>query len=282
MVGSLIGSILGFKFGGFFGLIFGAILGAQAETWIAENLLGRPNRQTQVQSAYFEALFITMGKLAKADGVITKNEIRKCEAIMNHMQLDAQRRKSAIKLFNLGKQDNININIYLTKFVKASHGAYSMKQVFLEMLIEVASAENKINQAEMNFMYSIADKIRFPRQIFVTLVRMRGFNVNGQGAGQRRQQQHSHYNSNRNQHQRQNQNQQQWQRASTTSPYQTLGVDKTDSKAVIRKAYKKLMSANHPDKLIAKGLPPDMVRVAKEKTQNIQAAWEKVKDLRGF
>ncbi len=272
IVGSLIGSILGFKFGGFFGMVFGAILGAQAQTWIAVNLLGKPSRKAQIQSAYFEALFITMGKLAKADGIITKNEIRKCEAIMNHMQLDTQRRKSAIKLFNLGKQDNLDVDLYLNKFMKASYGAYSVKQVFMEMLIEVASAENQINQAEMNFMYSIADKIKFPRQIFVTLVRMRGFNIDGQSSGRR--QQHSQYHSSR--------NQQQWQRSSTTNPYQTLGVAKTDNKAVIRKAYKKLMSINHPDKLIAKGLPPDMVEVAKKKTQTIQAAWEEVKDLRGF
>lgn len=272
MIGSLIGSVIGYKFGGFFGLIIGGILGAQAEMWISENLLGKPTRKTQVQNAYFEALFVTMGKLAKADGVITKNEIRKCEAIMNHMQLDAERRKQAINLFNLGKQDNLEIDLYLRKFIKASHGAYSMKQVFLEMLIEVASAENKINQAEMNFMYTIADKIRFPRQIFMTLLRMRGFNVNGQNNQQQRRQ--SNYQSSG--------NQQQWQRATLADPYQTLGVNKSDNKAVIRKAYKKLMSVNHPDKLIAKGLPPDMIEVAKKKTQNIQAAWEEVKDLRGF
>ena len=121
MIGSLIGSVLGYKFGGFFGLIIGGILGAQAETWISENLLGKPSRKAQVQSSYFEALFVTMGKLAKADGVISKNEIRKCEAIMNHMQLDAERRKQAINLFNLGKQDNLELDLYLNKFIKATH-----------------------------------------------------------------------------------------------------------------------------------------------------------------
>jgi len=274
MVGSLIGSILGYKFGGFFGLIFGAILGAQAESWIAENLLGRPNRQSQVQTAYFEALFVTIGRLAKIDGIITKSEIQKCEAIMNHMQLDSQRRKEAIRLFNLGKSDNTSIDLYLRKFTKISLGAFSVKQVFLEMLIEVASAENKINQAEMNFMYSVAQKIKFPRPIFDTLIRMRGFNVNGQSTGKSQyRQQQSNYRSS---------SQQQWQRATTTSPYQILGVQKTDSKVVIRKAYKKLMSQHHPDKLIAKGLPPDMIEIAKTKTQTIQAAWEEVKDLRAF
>jgi len=274
MIGSLIGSIIGYKFGGFFGLIFGAILGSQAEIWINEKLLGKPSHKAQVQNAYFEALFVTIGKLAKADGIVTKNEIRKCEAIMQHMQLNQEMRKRAIKLFNLGKQDNLDINLYLNKFTKASHGAFSMKQVFLEMLIEVASAENKINQAEMNFMYSVSDSIKFPRQIFATLIRMRGFNVNGENNGQQQYRQQNRQSN--------HQSSQQWQRATVTSPYQTLGVDKSDSKAVIRKAYKKLMSQHHPDKLIAKGLPPEMVDIAKTKTQNIQAAWEEVKDLRGF
>ncbi len=279
MVGSLIGSILGFKFGGFFGLIFGAILGAQAESWISENLLGKPNRQTQVQTAYFEALFVTIGRLAKVDGVITKSEILKCEAIMNHMQLNSQKRKEAIRLFNLGKQDNTSIDLYLKKFTRISLGAFSVKQVFLEMLIEVASAENKINQAEMNFMYSVATSIKFPRPIFDTLIRMRGFNVNGENTGRRPHSQRSQYQQQSNYR---SSSQQQWQRASVTSPYQTLGVQKTDSRTIIRRAYKKLMSQHHPDKLIAKGLPPEMIEIAKKKTQTIQAAWEEVKDLRGF
>lgn len=95
---------------------------------------------------------------------------------------------------------------------------------------------------------------------------MRGFNVNNGNQSQQSQQNHS----------------QQWQRKATTSPYQILGVSSSDSKVVIRRAYKKLMSQNHPDKLIAKGLPPEMIEIAKTKTQNIQAAWEEIKQTRGF
>ena len=77
---------------------------------------------------------------------------------------------------------------------------------------------------------------------------------------------------------------QQWQPPTQhkTNSYEVLGVNQSDSKQVIRRAYKKLMGSHHPDKLIAKGLPPEMIEIAKKKTQNIQAAWEDVKSRRGF
>ena len=50
----------------------------------------------------------------------------------------------------------------------------------------------------------------------------------------------------------------------------------------VKKAYRKLMSQNHPDKLMAKGLPQDMLKVATEKTQQIQKAYEQIKAARGM
>ncbi len=264
--GSIIGSIIGFKFGSYFGMFFFAYLGYQAENWVMENMFGRVSRKQRIQKSYFEALFVSLGKLAKADGVVTKDEIRKCEAVMQQMRLDTKQRNRAIELFNLGKKPASNIDPYLHNLMKESRGSYAVKQMFMDVMIEVAIAENNINQAELNFLIWLCQSIRFPQNIFITLLRMRGFNVNNGNQRQHSQQNHS----------------QQWQRKATTSPYQTLGVSSSDSKAVIRRAYKKLMSQNHPDKLIAKGLPPEMIELAKTKTQNIQAAWEEIKTSRGF
>lgn len=275
MIGALIGAIIGFKAGNMMGMILLGYFGYSVETWIAENVLGRPSHKTKVQESYFEALFTSIGKLAKVDGIISAQEIHKCELIMQNMRLDTTQRKAAIKFFNLGKQTNFNINPVIDKFHRATGRSYSVKQMFLEMLIEVATAEGRINQAEWKFLENISSRIRFPQQLFVALVKMRGFNVQGESG---RSRSHS-YSNQRNQHR-----QQKW-----TSPkqhkansYEVLGVSASDSKTVIRRAYKKLMSSHHPDKLIAKGLPPEMVEIAKKKTQNIQAAWEDVKDLRGF
>ena len=61
-----------------------------------------------------------------------------------------------------------------------------------------------------------------------------------------------------------------------------LGVAPTASDAEVKRAYRKLMSENHPDKLVARGLPESMLEVAKQKTQAIQAAWERIREARGL
>ncbi len=61
-----------------------------------------------------------------------------------------------------------------------------------------------------------------------------------------------------------------------------LGVKTTDDATTIKRAYRKLMSEHHPDKLVAKGLPPEMMEMAKQKAQEIQKSYELIKDQKGF
>ena len=61
-----------------------------------------------------------------------------------------------------------------------------------------------------------------------------------------------------------------------------LGVKPTDDQTTIKRAYRKLMSEHHPDKLVAKGLPPEMMEMAKQKAQEIQKAYELIKEKKGF
>ncbi|MGJ8687769.1 MAG: DnaJ domain-containing protein, partial [Spongiibacteraceae bacterium] len=62
--------------------------------------------------------------------------------------------------------------------------------------------------------------------------------------------------------------------------YKAIGVEETASDAELKKAYRRLMSEHHPDKLIAKGVPEDMIKMATEKSQEIQAAYEMIKKSR--
>ena len=62
--------------------------------------------------------------------------------------------------------------------------------------------------------------------------------------------------------------------------YKVIGTKSSASDAVVKKAYRRLMNQHHPDKLVAKGLPEEMMRMAKEKTQEIQAAYEAIKKSR--
>jgi len=64
--------------------------------------------------------------------------------------------------------------------------------------------------------------------------------------------------------------------------YAVLGVSSSDNIATIKKAYRKLMNQHHPDKMVAKGLPAEMLKLAQEKTQQISAAYDAIREARGF
>jgi len=75
-------------------------------------------------------------------------------------------------------------------------------------------------------------------------------------------------------------------RASSTDrlaeAYVALGVEPGIDEKGLKRAYRKLMSENHPDKLIAKGVPEAMIKLATERSQEIQAAYELIREARGF
>ncbi|MCF6299502.1 MAG: co-chaperone DjlA [Proteobacteria bacterium] len=261
-IGSIIGGILGYKFGGFLGMVFGFWLGQMLSKSI-ESSTSSPKKRA-IQESYFTALFLTLGKIAKIDGKVTATEIQRAQGIMQHMRLNEELRQRAIKLFNKGKTSGYDINPALRKFARLSRSSLSLRQMFLEMLVDVAEADGIMSASEWKIIDRTCDMIGYPKNLFLAMLKMRGFKSFNQ------------------QHSSNQQYQYQKRTSSKDDPYMTLGVNSDDSKAVIRRAYKKLMGQHHPDKLIAKGLPPEMVKVAEEKAKKIQSAWESVKDLRGF
>ena len=57
-------------------------------------------------------------------------------------------------------------------------------------------------------------------------------------------------------------------------------MSKNASDADVKKAYRRLMNQHHPDKLVSKGLPEEMMKLANEKTQQIKEAYERIKKSR--
>lgn len=269
-MGIIIGGILGFKFGSYPGMFFGAWIGR----WIEQQLTGNKtvNNQKQTQESFFNALFLTMGRLAKCDGKVSQSEIERTEGIIRHMKLNQELRQRAIQLFNQGKDESYDIESVLVQFGQFAKRSLSLKQIFLEMLVDVAEADGMISRAEQALIERTCHLIGYPVQLFIAMMKMRGFAATG-GA----QHKQSRRGNNGRQGGRRPVNSQ-----APFNPYQVLGVSQNDNKATIRKAYKRKISQHHPDKLVSKGLPPEMMEVAVEKTKQVQLAWEKVKDLKGW
>lgn len=270
-MGIIIGGILGFKFGGYFGMFFGAWLGHTIERNLLGPKLAQGNKK-QTQESFFNALFLTMGRLAKVDGKVSTSEINRAESIIRHLNLSSEMRQRAIDLFNQGKDESYNIEKPLRQFGQFAKHSLSLKQIFLEMLVDVAEADGMISRAEQELIERACQAIGYPIQLLYAMMKMRGF------AGK-----NSNYRQQSGNRQRQNsQSQKPTNPQAPFNPYQVLGVEQSDNKATIRKAYKRLMSQHHPDKLVAKGLPEEMMKVAEEKAKQVQLAWEKVKDLKGW
>ncbi len=269
-MGILIGAILGYKVGGYFGMILLGFVGHWIESLV--NGTKTQGNKKAVQQAYFNALFLTMGRLAKVDGRVSQEEIARAENIIQHMQLSSEMRCHAIELFNQGKQGD-TWHRALRQFGLLARRSLSLRQIFLEMLIDVAEADGQISKSENQFLAKVCQLIGYPIHLFEAMARMRGMGAQFDPFSGRQRSQYQQHNNQQRYHQNS---------SAPTNPYAVLGVNPSDSKVVIRKAYKKLMSQHHPDKLVAKGLPPEMMKVAEEKAKQVQLAWETIKDSKGW
>jgi DnaJ like chaperone protein len=252
--GTLLGGTLGYMFGGPLGALLGAILGRNFGRGLAmadRPSVFDPGRQERVQAAFFTATFSVMGHIAKADGRVTSAEISAAESIMTRMQLDPAQRKAAIRLFNEGKKDEFPLHEVLVQFRRECHGRRNLLQMFLEIQIATAMADGRIHGDEKRILFIIGEALGFDRS---AIERLFGFVGAGQAPAR--------------------------EKHSLANAYRILGVGEDTDDAGVKKAYRRLMNQHHPDKLISKGLPEEMIKLATEKTREIKAAYELIKASR--
>ncbi|MCK5697137.1 MAG: co-chaperone DjlA [Gammaproteobacteria bacterium] len=257
--GKLLGAIIGFMIWGPLGLIITAIIGHK---FIDKPLQRKHNEY--IQATFFSATFSIMGHIAKADGHVSKNEIKMAEQIMTHMKLDAEQKKEAIRLFNQGKQADFDMEVALLKFKRIAYRRTTLSQMFLEIQLHAALADGKIEASEQQIITYIAQQLGFSTRHLEQLMSLVKSNL-GLGNNQYHYGQSGSYKN---------------QSDLLQEAYEMLGVDKSDNDTDVKTAYRRLMNQHHPDKLVSKGLPEEMIQMATEKTQQIKAAYEYVKESR--
>ncbi|MFO7849289.1 MAG: TerB family tellurite resistance protein [Spirochaetia bacterium] len=271
-IGKLIGGTLGFMLGGPFGAIAGAAFG---HTIDKSEELGRiedpfhsgssggadpftRNRtgygapfghsmspQQRSQITFFVGAFSMIAKVAQADGEVSREEVRKVEEFMDHdLNLDAESRKTAERIFHTAIRSGERFDDLAHQF----YGEFQRQPQILELLIDilyrVASVDNRITDGEQKLIDRAGEIFRFSRQRMDAIRKRHVSDID--------------------------------------KYYATLGVTSKASNDEIKKAYRKLVSEYHPDKIASKGLPEEFTRFAGEKFREIQDAYEKIREKRGI
>lgn len=259
--GKALGGAFGFMIGGPLGALMGIAFGHNFDRGMdsLDDADWQSGGQDRVQAAFFTATFSVMGYIAKADGRVTRDEIQLAESVMSHLGLTADMRESAKKLFDEGRSGEFPIDEILDQFKKETRRRSTLIQMFLEIQLQAAYADGVMHPAEKEVLRHICRRLGISLVQFDRLEEMLKAGFGGGGYQGRQSQQ-----------------------VSIDDAYAMLGVGKSVSDAELKKAYRRLMSQHHPDKLVAKGLPDEMIKDATEKTQQIKKAYERVKESRGL
>lgn len=283
--GKLVGAFFGFLLGGPFGLVLGVGIGHLFDKGLRENanqqsLFGfvfpKSSNIQAIQTAFFQNTFLVMGYIAKSDGRVSQAEIRYARAIMDQLGLTSDQIQQAIQLFNEGKSGQFPMKKNLEQLHALCQGNTMLLQLFIELQIKAALADGAIAPQSLTALKNVAKFLLIPVNIIDVLVRQ-VYATN----------QYQYQNQYQHQYQRQSHSQHQYYaqanpKTELKDAYAILGLnDKADAQE-IKKAYRKLISQHHPDKLIAKGLPENMIKLATEKTQKIQKAYEHICAVKGM
>jgi len=261
--GTVVGGAFGFLLGGPLGAILGASVGHQFSkglTGIETGETLNPGDQHRVQTAFFTATFSVMGHIAKADGHVSPEELSLANHVMNQMALTSDMRKTAINLFQQGKQADFPLDEVLAQFYKECHRRTDLLRMFLEIQLQEAFADGTLALSEEKLLLHICSQLRISRfdyeRLKIQLQAQQRFQGSNSSYGQKTP-----------------------TKSSLQDAYGVLGLTPHASKVEVKKAYRRLMNQNHPDKLVAKGLPEEMMRLAKEKTQKISKAYQIIQKI---
>jgi DnaJ like chaperone protein len=236
LFGGIVGGFVGFTLLGPIGALVGSVVGSR----MSENRTRRRNPNNfDHQVAFFAALFACFAKISKADGVVSKEEVSKIEEfISTKFNLDKEQRNFAINIFQKAKDDNVSFEAYAEQLYSLLKQSPNSLLIFYELLFELAMADGELHPAEEKILKKALNIFKLPLNTFKDLYEKYVSNI--------------------------------------IDHYQVLGVNKNMSFSEIRQIYLKKRKEFHPDMLISKGLPEELIEKAKIKFIEIQEAYEEL------
>ena len=239
LFGGIVGGLVGFTLLGPIGALVGSVVGSR----MSENKTRRSNPNNfDHQVAFFAALFACFAKISKADGVVSKEEVNKIEEfISTKFNLDKEQRNFAINIFQKAKDNNVSFESYAKQLQSLLKQSPNSLLIFYELLFELAMADGELHPAEEKILKKVPNIFKLPNSLFKELYEKYVSNIKDY--------------------------------------YKILGVNKNMSFSEIRKVYLKKRKEFHPDTLISKGLPEELIEKAKSKFIEIQEAYEELENM---
>ena len=230
---------IGGKIGFSIGGPIGGILGAIIGSKLSSRDQGKPSVKQRNQAAFFTALFACFAKIAKADGKVTREEVDKVDHfIKGRFKFPSDQRVFAIEIFNHAKDDHNSFRDYASQLASLLSSDKSALIMFYDLLFELSMADGHLDPSEENLLLEAIDIFQIDPEIF---------KINKKKYG-----------------------------ASASDAYITLGVTEDMSFKDIKVAYQRKRKEFHPDTLLSKGLPDELLEKAKEKFIEIQSAFEEI------
>jgi DnaJ like chaperone protein len=250
----VIGAIIGAALGGPMGALFGGALGHVARVALQGSIIGSLR---VAQSELIEITFAVMGAVCKADNVVTPDEIKVVEQTFDMLNLHGEQREQAKAAFRQGKQPDFNLDEAVDQFARLSRRRRPLVQLFLQLQCMAIAADGRVDPAEHAMLVRVARRLGLHEadvSQLEALLRAAGAGPTGAGAAP--------------------------QKDRLADAYQALGVTPESSATEIKRAYRKLISQAHPDKLASRGLPESMRAVAEERSREINSAYDMIKAAR--
>lgn len=193
--------------------------------------------ETRRQVGFSVAMIALSAKMAKADGIVTEDEINAFQEIFHVPEEDFNH---VSKLYNLAKQDVAGYHAYAQRVKKLFPNDVMILEDVMNGLFHIAKADGLYHENEMLFMDDVATIFEIEER---------------------------HYDKIRLRH----------MEPEDGNPYVLLDAEPDWDDAKLKSHYRRLINENHPDRFIARGLPPEFVAIATERLSQINSAWANIK-----
>lgn len=266
--GKVLGGFFGYLIAGSAGALLGILIGNLFDRGIVTHF-SRPHWSSHeeydstIQAVFLESAFNIMGYIAKTDGRVSENEIHMANQIMQEMGLNKQQQFAAQNSFVTGKSIQFNLQSSIEKLYAACSNNPGLLKNFIDIQYRFAQVDG-LNAHKINILNKLLQSLGF-----APLYRQSRFYDDFE------KQYSSYTSSKQNKHAYASQ-------SSLAQAYTILEIAESANKEEVKKAYRRLISKNHPDKLIAQGQSEEKIKVANDKTQRITKAYDLICEVKGW